>query len=172
MVWILAQHYYTITAFWVYLIVLKIFWSFLYLSCGVIDIWYECPFNGWFVCQVVQLYMSWGGVAALAPKLQLVGFQRVYLNVGQEHKCKLVIKAQQMALWIDEHVTYAILPGSSTRWRQRLTLAPLNNALMLQVWSSLQGDTHTNIHGQEQGTTWTIECGPFRCSTLNQANVN
>ena len=58
--------------------------------------------------------MHWGAVAALAPRLQLVGYRRVYLNFGPEYHYTLTVKADQMAIWIDKEVKFAILPGMVT----------------------------------------------------------
>ena len=63
--------------------------------------------------QVVQVYMSWPSdtKGVPVPKLQLVGFSRPFLKAGGATTLAFTIKAEQMAVWIDDSTGFGFIPG-------------------------------------------------------------
>ena len=57
------------------------------------------------------MYMSWGNTNLPAPKLQLVGFKRVYLLKQQSTTVTVDVTSEQMALWLDDTTGWAVSPG-------------------------------------------------------------
>ncbi|XP_046571820.1 probable beta-D-xylosidase 7 [Haliotis rubra] len=51
--------------------------------------------------EVVQLYLRWKSPSVPTPKIQLVGFKRVSLEVNQRVVVNLAIEAENMAIWDD-----------------------------------------------------------------------
>ena len=53
--------------------------------------------------QVVQVYLEWTNATIPVPKLQLVAYQRVLVNVGQLQVVDLTIDPERMSVWDDQH---------------------------------------------------------------------
>ncbi len=63
------------------------------------------------VSQVVQLYLTWNNASLPAPKLQLVGFERVHVRAGQKVSVRFRVSGQQMELWFDSISGFNVVPG-------------------------------------------------------------
>ena len=72
-----------------------------------------------FCRQVVQVYVSWPANASVpVPKLQLVGFQRVRVDVGKTVDLKFTIVPDQLRVWISDTVGWGHLAGACASAKQ------------------------------------------------------
>ncbi|XP_013395228.1 probable beta-D-xylosidase 7 [Lingula anatina] len=60
--------------------------------------------------EVIQLYISWPDTKEKMPRVQLVGFKRIFIKSLQEIKYKFTITADQMAVW-NETFGFLVEPG-------------------------------------------------------------
>ena len=51
----------------------------------------------------------------IAPRVQLVGYERVHLTLGLKKRLVFTVKADQMALWVDDKVGFKVLPGNTIK---------------------------------------------------------
>ena len=61
--------------------------------------------------QVVQINMQWDNASLPAPKLQLVGFRRVFVPTGQKITVQFTVTGKQMELWFDDISAFNVVPG-------------------------------------------------------------
>ena len=61
--------------------------------------------------QVVQIYMQWDNTSLPSPKLQLVGFKRVFVPASQKVTVDFTVTGQQMELWFDNISAFNVVPG-------------------------------------------------------------
>lgn len=59
--------------------------------------------------EVVQVYMSWLSTNETMPNLQLVGFQKIFIQSGATEEFKFVITDEQMAVWTNKG--FVVQPG-------------------------------------------------------------
>ncbi|ELU13850.1 hypothetical protein CAPTEDRAFT_222124 [Capitella teleta] len=83
--------------------------------------------------EVVQVYLSWPNDSLNIPKpeIQLVGFSRPYVGNGQSVKVEFKVKADQMAVWVDDTTGFGFIPGKMTLYvggqqPRTVTRAPSN----------------------------------------------
>ena len=55
--------------------------------------------------------MQWDNASLPAPKLQLVGFKRVFVPTSQKFTVQFTVSAQQMELWFDNISAFNVVPG-------------------------------------------------------------
>ena len=65
-----------------------------------------------FVAQVVQVYVSWTNKTVPVPKLQLVGFSRQRIEVGDTKSLTFTIKPEQLQVWMDDKTGWCHLTGA------------------------------------------------------------
>ena len=64
-----------------------------------------------FLQQVVQINMQRDNTSLPAPKLQLVGFRRVFVPTSQKVTVQFTVTGQQMELWFDDISAFNVVPG-------------------------------------------------------------
>jgi beta-glucosidase len=52
--------------------------------------------------EVVQLYLEWTNATIPVPKIQLVGYRRVYIRANQHLLLDFVVPPERMAVWADD----------------------------------------------------------------------
>ena len=60
------------------------------------------------------MYLEWPSSNTAAPKLQLVGFQRVPTTKAKYVNIDFIITGSQMAVWVNDELGMKILPGNMT----------------------------------------------------------
>lgn len=55
--------------------------------------------------------MSWTNNTVPVPKLQLAGFRRESIDIGEKRSLEFVVTAEQMSVWIDDDQGWGILSG-------------------------------------------------------------
>ena len=60
----------------------------------------------------MQVYMQWLNETLLAPKITLVGYDRVSLKVNEVATRSFKVTGEQMQLWMDDKTGFEIIPGN------------------------------------------------------------
>jgi hypothetical protein len=62
--------------------------------------------------QVVQVYVEWTNKSLPSPQRQLVGFERVFIPVGQGVTAHFDVSLEQIAVWNDHPPSFVTLQGA------------------------------------------------------------
>jgi Fibronectin type III-like domain len=62
--------------------------------------------------QVIQVYVEWTNKSLPAPHRQLVGFERVFIPVGQGVTAHFEVTLEQIAVWNDQPPSFVTLRGT------------------------------------------------------------
>lgn len=57
--------------------------------------------------------MSWPESSVPLPKIQLVGFERLFFDAGASMCTFFTVRAEQMAVWISDEIGFGFIPGES-----------------------------------------------------------
>ena len=60
----------------------------------------------------MQIYVEWTNKSLPSPRRQLVGFERVFIPVGEGVTSHFDVTLEQIAVWNDQPPSFVTLPGS------------------------------------------------------------